>query len=154
MSIVFLVLLIMVFVAPSVLSLTPSGYNLMPTAHLIAFVASVVVFVWMGRTLRKRGPVKARVGLVIGAIGAALGALGSQWVMHTVPATDAFVAAVTVHGVPRAAAITLHNLHAVTSALLTAVMAAVFYGMVGLIATWWGSRQFSLIKPRRETTEP
>jgi len=139
---VILLLLSLVFSLPSLLSLIPAGYGIMSPAHLITFLVGVVLLVWLGRWRGRRGRRAGRTGLCVGAAAGALGTVGTAWVTHTPPATRAFVTYLGAHGVPPLAAVTLHNLHLVTSTALTALMAAGFYGVVGGFAAWWGARPF------------
>lgn len=149
--ILFVLALLVVLVAPAALSLTPAGYDFMPPAHVVAFVLAAIVLVWMGRAFQRRGHHATRRGLGVGAMGGALGALGSQVLMHTPAATAAFVVDLAGHGVPPAAALTIQHLHMTTSAILTALIATVFYGALGAIAGWWGARQWIITRRRQPT---
>lgn len=154
LTLLFILALLVILIAPSALSLTPAGYDFMPPAHVVAFVLAVMVLVWVGRVFQRRGRHATRRGLVVGAMSGALGALGSQMVMHTPAATAAFVADLAGHGVPPAAALTIQHLHMTTSAILTAFIAMVFYGVSGAVAGWWGARQWILTRRRQPTPSP
>jgi hypothetical protein len=136
----FLLALTVLFILPSLLSLTPAGYDYASLAHLATFLAAMILFVWLGRISARRGLGGGRRGLWVGAVSGGLGALGSASVSHTPPANRAFVTELAARGVPPAAAYTLHSLHVVTTALLTALAAAAFYAVAGAFGAWWGAR--------------
>ncbi|MCL8207881.1 MAG: hypothetical protein K6V97_07420 [Actinomycetia bacterium] len=139
-AVLYALALVAVLAAPALLAFYPAGYDRMTPAHLAAFVVATALLAAFGRRRAHRGGRPARAGLVLGAVAGTAGAALSQWLMHTPPATQAFVADLAAHGVPPRAALIMHQLHLVTSAVLTALIAAVFYGAVGLVAAWWGSR--------------
>lgn len=145
--------LVAVLAAPALLAFYPAGYDRMMPAHLAAFVLAAAILAAFGRRRARRGGRPARAGFVLGAVAGAAGAALSQWLMHTPAATRAFVADLAAHGVPPQAALIMHQLHLVTSAILTALIAAVFYGVVGLVAAWWGGRLVAA-RPRRGTDRP
>jgi hypothetical protein len=154
MVVLYSVALVVVFMLPSLLSLTPDGYDLLPAAHLLTFLLAVILFVWLGRRRGLCGRPAGRTGLIVGAVAGALGALGTTWVMHTPPATAAFVRYLAARGVPPAAAVTMHNLHLVTTTALTALMAGGFYAVVGAFAAWWGARPFRGHGDERRPVKP
>jgi hypothetical protein len=146
-AVLYALALVAVLAAPSLLAFYPAGYDHMMPAHLGAFVLATAVLAAFGRRRARHGGRPARAGAILGAVGGAAGAALSQWLMHTPPATRAFVADLAAHGVPPRAALIMHQLHLLTSAVLTAFIAAVFYGAFGLVAAWWGGRLAARPRP-------
>jgi hypothetical protein len=122
------------------LALMPGGYDLMNAAHLIVFVLAVILLVGLGRRARRRGRRASRIGFWVGGAAGAAGALGTAALEQTPTATRAFVADLATHGVPPAAALTLHGLHLYTATGLTALLGGGGYALLGAVAAWWGSR--------------
>lgn len=137
--------LLIVFAGPSSLALSPTTYPLMTLGHLFTFLASVVLFVLLGRTIKRHGRRPFWPVAVIGAVTAFAGTLISQYVIRLPAAEQAFIA--QLHGVPVAAARTMLHLHVVSSALITGGFAAVFYGVLGGFAAWWGGRNVPKLPP-------
>lgn len=135
----YAVLFYIVFTIPTILSFSPTLYAHMALAHFLGFLAAVVLFVMLGRSLRKRNIPRFWPGLIAGAITAFAGTLTSQYILHLPMAKDAFVS--QLHGVPRSAALSMLGLHVIASTVLTGLIAAGFYGLLGGFASWWGGRR-------------
>ena len=148
MALWWTLMLAAVFTVPSCLYLWPAGYDMAGAAHLVTFLAAVILLTRVGRGARKQERRPSRTGLAVGAAAGALGALGSAAVSHSVPANTAFLAYLAQRGVPAPAAATLHALYAAPTALLTALIAAVFYGVVGAFAAWWGAKPWRRLPPQ------
>lgn len=130
------VILLVIYSAPTVFSLWSLTYPLIPLGHFLMFIASVILFVLAGRSLARRHRSTFWPGLLTGAVVAALGTGLAEFIRHLPMAQNAFVA--QLHGVPREAALTMLNLHLITGTLLSALIAAVLFGLLGGIASWWG----------------
>lgn len=80
-------------------------------------------------------------GLMTGAMVAILGTVFGQIIRRTPMAERVFIQ--QLPGVPAQAALTMLHLHAITSAILSGIMFAVLFGLLGAIATWWGGRDLA-----------
>ena len=132
----FTTLLIAAWAGPSLLTLSPTTYPITAVAHFVAFLASVALFILMGRVLKKKDRPRLKAGLGVGAVAAVIGTTIAQIIQHLPYAQKAFMA--QLPGVPPQAAVTMLHLHALTGAVLSAIISAVLFGALGAIATWWG----------------
>ncbi len=140
MPVLFAVLLAILIAAPGLLALSPRGYDLMNSAHFVVLLLTIAAQVGLGRRQARRGRRAGRVGALVGMAAGAAGSLGAAVITETTPALSAFVQYAGRNGVPPTAAVTMHQLHLVTSAVLDALLAAGFYGVLGGFAAWWGGR--------------
>ncbi|MCL5116020.1 MAG: hypothetical protein M1272_02600 [Firmicutes bacterium] len=131
-------LLLIAYSAPSLLTLSSYTYPIMTLAHFVTFLVSVILFVIMGKSLKKRHRPRFSNGLMIGAIVALAGTAIGQVIRRTPMAEKAFLA--QVPRVPRQAALTMLHLHATANAVLSGIIFAVLFGLLGAVATWWGGR--------------
>lgn len=147
MAIVWLygALLFVAYAAPTLLTLSSYTYGITTLAHFVTFLVSVILFVLMGASLRKRHRPRFANGLMIGAIVALAGTAAGQVIRRTPMAERAFLA--QVPRVPHSAAVTMLHLHATANAILSGVIFAVLFGLLGGIATWWGGRRRRLPTP-------
>lgn len=139
------VFLFIVYSGPTVLTLWSTTYNLTTAARFITFLCSVILFVLMGRSLKKRHRPRFFPGLIVGGLVAMVGTAFSQYLRHLPMAENALFS--QIPGVPRAAAITMLHLHALTSAILSASIFSILFGLFGAIATWWGGRDATHRQP-------
>ncbi|NMP24703.1 hypothetical protein [Sulfobacillus harzensis] len=135
----YAVLLFIVYAAPTLLTLSSTLYGLTTLAHFFSFLIAVILFVVMGRSLRKRHRPRFANGLMIGAGVSLLGTGVGQAIRRTPMAEEAFLA--QVPRVPRSAAVTMLHLHATANAILSGIIFAVLFGLLGGIAVWWGGRR-------------
>lgn len=132
-------LLFLAYAAPTLLTLSSSLYALTTLAHFVSFLIAVILFVLMGKSLQKRRRPRFANGLMIGALVSLLGTTAGQVLRRTPMAEQAFLA--QVPRVPRAAAITMLHLHQTANAILSGIIFAVLFGILGGIAVWWGGRR-------------
>jgi len=145
-------LLFLVYAAPALLTLSPLTYGrVMSLAHFVVFLVSIVGFVGLGHALARRGRPRFGVGVGLGGLIGALGTAVTQYVAHLPAAETAFIQ--QLHGVPRAAAVTMLHLHLVTSIILSILMNAVIWAFVGGLATWWGGLVVRRPRPDQSTAE-
>lgn len=100
---------------------------------------AVILFVLMGKSLQKRQRPRFANGLMIGALVALLGSVAGQVIRRTPMAEQAFLA--QVPRVPHQAAVTMLHLHATANAILSGIIFAVLFGLLGGIAVWWGGHR-------------
>ncbi|MCY0897620.1 MAG: hypothetical protein OWU33_01575 [Firmicutes bacterium] len=138
MTFVYSALLFLVYAGPVLLTLSPLTYHTTTLAHFATFLLSVMLFVLLGKHLKTRGKARTSRGFIVGLVVAWLGTAVSEVVRRLPLAQQVFIS--QLPGVPRAAAITMLHLHAVTGAILAALIYGVLYALLGAVATWWGGR--------------
>lgn len=132
------VLLLIAYSGPTLLALSAYTYGITTLAHFVTFLVSVILFVMMGKSLKKRRRRRFSTGLLVGGAVAVLGTGIGQIIRRSPAAERAFIA--QVPKVPPQAALTMLHLHALVSAILSGIIFAVLFGLLGAIATWWGGR--------------
>ncbi|MDA8194038.1 MAG: hypothetical protein M0Z53_08585 [Thermaerobacter sp.] len=132
------VLLLILYTLPAVFTLWPVTYGVVPVAHFLVFLLSAILFAALGRGLGRRRRKRFTPAFLTGAVTAFAGTAIGQYLRHLPMAEEAFIR--QLHGVPRAAALAMLNLHVVSGTLITGLMYAVLYGFVGGFAAWWGGR--------------
>ncbi|MCY0878616.1 MAG: hypothetical protein OWU84_06735 [Firmicutes bacterium] len=137
-TLVYSVLLLLVYAGPALLTLSPVTYHATTAAHFVTFLASVVLFVLLGKHLKARRRRRARHGFVVGLAVAWLGTGIAEYIRRLPLAQQVFIQ--ELPGVPRAAALTMLHLHAVTGAVLSALLYGALYALLGAFAAWWGGR--------------
>lgn len=131
-------LLLIAYASPTLLTLSSYTYGITTLAHFVTFLVSVILFVLLGSSLRKRGRPRFSNGLMIGAMVALVGTVAGQMLRRTPMAERAFLA--QVPRVPHQAGVTMLHLHQTANAILSGIIFAVMFGLLGGIATWWGGR--------------
>ncbi|PSR28195.1 MAG: hypothetical protein C7B47_05690 [Sulfobacillus thermosulfidooxidans] len=129
-------LLLLVLAGPSVLALSPATYPYLTLSHVFSFLFSVLIFVIFGREMKKRGHRPIWPGVLLGAFTAFASSLVYQYTIRLPQAQMALIR--QLHGVPAQAVITMLHLHMISGAVITALFAAGFYGLLGGFASWWG----------------
>ncbi|WP_053957867.1 hypothetical protein [Sulfobacillus thermosulfidooxidans] len=136
LAIISTILLLFVLAGPSVLALSAQTYPYLTLSHIFSFLFSVLIFIIFGRHLKKRGHQPFWPGLLLGAFSAFASSLIYQYTIRLPQAEMALIR--QLHGVPAQAVITMLHLHMISGAVITALFAAGFYGLLGGFASWWG----------------
>ncbi len=132
--------------APSLFTLFATAYRYLAPSHLIIFLLSGLGFIVFGRKMKKQGRKPFWPGVIIGAVTAFLASLAYQYTIRLPQAQYAL--SLTLHGVPSSAIWAMLHIHPLSATMVISSFMAVFYGLWGGFAAWWGGLKTPISHPQ------